>query len=255
MQSPSTRLAGKVAIVTGAAQGIGRTYALGLAAAGAKICACDIADTAETVRLVQAAGGEAIGARVDVTSDSDLDAVVTRTLEAFGRVDVLVNNAALFANLRMRNFTEIDPAEWDRVMAVNVRGCWQAAKAVTPAMARSGGGSIVNIASATAFKGSAFLLHYVTSKGAVLALTKSLAREAAAHNIRVNAVAPGLVLSEQVVEHADWREAATAIVASRALKRDSQPEDLIGAVVFLASEESAFVTGQTLVVDGGSIMH
>jgi NAD(P)-dependent dehydrogenase (short-subunit alcohol dehydrogenase family) len=251
----SSRLAGKVAIVTGAAQGIGRTYALALAAAGAKVCVSDVVDPVETVQQILQQGGEAVGVRADVTDQSTLDAMVALTLSSFGRLDVLVNNAALFANLRMKNFSDIDNAEWDRVMMVNVRGTWQAIKAATDAMEKSGGGSIINVSSATVFKGSPLLAHYVASKGAIVALTRSLARELGPKSIRVNAIAPGLVMSEQVQQHADWKDSGAAIVGQRALKRESVPEDMVGPMLFLASGDSGFMTGQTLVVDGGIVMH
>lgn len=249
------RLAGKVAIVTGAAQGIGRTYALGLAAAGAKVCVSDVIDPADTVRQIIELGGEAVGTRADVTDQASLDAMVELTMSSFGRLDVLVNNAALFANLRMKNFTDIDNAEWDRVMTVNVRGTWQTIKAATPALEKSGGGSVVNISSATVFKGSPMLAHYVASKGAIIAMTRALARELGPKSIRINAIAPGLVMSDQVQDHADWKGTNATVVSQRALKRDSVPADMMGAVLFLATEDSAFMTGQTIVVDGGVVMH
>lgn len=251
----SGRLAGKVAIVTGAAQGIGRAYALALAAAGAKVCVSDVIDTAGTVREITALGGEAIGVHANVTDQSSLDEMVSQTVAAFGRLDILVNNAALFANLRMKSFAEIDNDEWDRVMMVNVRGTWQAIKSAVPAMERSGGGSIVNISSATVFKGSPLLAHYVASKGAIVALTRSLARELGPKSIRVNAIAPGLVMSEQVQDHADWKDSGAAIVGQRALKRESVPQDMVGVLLFLATDDSGFMTGQTMVVDGGIVMH
>ncbi|HWW49893.1 MAG TPA: SDR family oxidoreductase [Xanthobacteraceae bacterium] len=251
----SKRLQGKVAIVTGAAQGIGRTYALALAEAGAKVCVSDIVIPDETVAAVVAAGGEASGIVADVSDQASLDAMVTHCMESFGRLDILVNNAGMFGSLKMQNFSEIAIEEWDRVMAVNVRGVWQAITAAVPAMKRSGGGKIINISSGTAFKGSPHLLHYVTSKGAVIALTRAIARELGGSNICVNAIAPGLVMSRNVQAHPDWQNAAASIVSSRAIKRDSTPEDLIGALLFLASPESDFVTGQTLVIDGGSVMH
>lgn len=251
----SKRLQGKVAIVTGAAQGIGRTYALALAEAGAKVCVSDIVIPDETVAAVVAAGGEASGIVADVSDQASLDAMVTHCMDSFGRLDILVNNAGMFGSLKMQNFSEIAIEEWDRVMAVNVRGVWQAITAAVPAMKRSGGGKIINISSGTAFKGSPHLLHYVTSKGAVIALTRAIARELGGSNICVNAIAPGLVMSRNVQAHPDWQNAAASIVSSRAIKRDSTPEDLIGALLFLASPESDFVTGQTLVIDGGSVMH
>jgi NAD(P)-dependent dehydrogenase (short-subunit alcohol dehydrogenase family) len=161
----------------------------------------------------------------------------------------------LFGQLTMQGFADIPVEEWDRVMAVNVRGTWQTIAAVAPAMKASGGGKVINISSGTVFKGSPHLLHYVTSKAAIIGLTRSVARELAADRICVNAIAPGLVMSESVQSHQGWGEAAASIVASRAIKRDCLPEDLIGAVLFLASDDANFITGQTIVVDGGSVMH
>jgi NAD(P)-dependent dehydrogenase (short-subunit alcohol dehydrogenase family) len=249
------RLAGKVAIVTGAAQGIGRTYALALARAGARVCVSDIVQPTEVLAEIERAGCQAIGVQADVSSRASLDAMVAATRRAFGRLDVLVNNAGLFAGLSMKGFDAIPEQEWDRVMEVNVKGTWLAVAAAAPLMREGGGGKIVNISSATTFKGTPFLLHYVASKGAIVALTRSLARELAPGNICVNAIAPGLVMSQNVQGHPDWQEAAAAIVASRAIKRDSVPDDLIGALLFLTSDDSNFVTGQTLVVDGGVVMH
>ncbi|MDX3894640.1 MAG: 3-oxoacyl-ACP reductase family protein [Pusillimonas sp.] len=249
------RLAGRVAIVTGAAQGIGQAYALALGKEGAKVCVSDVADPSETVQKIVEAGGEAIGSRSDVTDQASVDAMVAATMEAFGRVDILINNAALFTTLKMQEFTDIADAEWDRVMAVNVRGTWQCVKAATRAMEKSGGGSIVNVSSATVFKGSPLLAHYVASKGAIVALTRSLARELGPKGIRINAIAPGLVMSTNVEQHVDWKKNAAAIVSGRSLQRDSVPDDLAGTLLFLASEESGFMTGQTLVVDGGIVMH
>ncbi|MDN8617360.1 SDR family NAD(P)-dependent oxidoreductase [Variovorax ginsengisoli] len=248
-------MANKVVIITGAAQGIGRTYALAMARQGARICVSDIVPPDETLTAVLAEGAEAMGIRCDVTDQASVDAMVAAALGAFGRIDVLVNNAALFASLRMRSFMDLDLQEWDKVMTVNVRGTWQVTKAVVPSMRATGGGSIINIASATVFKGSPLLAHYVASKGAVVAMTRALAREVGDANIRINALAPGLVMSEGVQDHPGWLESSKSIVASRAIKRESQPEDMVGALLFLASDDSEFVTGQTLVVDGGSVMH
>lgn len=255
MTMETGRLAGKVAVVTGAAQGIGQAYALALAKAGAKVSVSDVVEPADTVRKIIDLGGQAVGAVADVTDQASLEAMVAATMRAYGRLDVLVNNAALFASLQMQAFSRIANEEWDRVMAVNVRGTWQCIKAAVPAMEKSGGGSIVNISSATVFKGSPMLAHYVASKGAIVALTRSLARELGPKGIRINAIAPGLVMSANVEQHDDWKKNAAAIVAGRALKRESVPEDLSGTLLFLASDESGFMTGQTLVVDGGIVMH
>jgi NAD(P)-dependent dehydrogenase (short-subunit alcohol dehydrogenase family) len=180
--------------------------------------------------------------------------MVDAALHRFGRIDVLVNNAALFAGLKPQRFDDIPEAEWDRVMAVNVKGMWNCVRSVVPAMRAQGGGRIVNVASAIVAKGTAFLLHYVTSKGAVVAMTRALARELGPENIAVNAIAPGLILSDTVQENPDITAfQVSAIMQARSLRRDAFPEDVEGTVVFLASEESAFMSGQTLVVDGGSV--
>jgi NAD(P)-dependent dehydrogenase (short-subunit alcohol dehydrogenase family) len=255
MTTTSNRLENKVAIVTGAGQGIGRTYALALAAAGAKVCVSDIEVPKQTLAELVEAGGEATAVAADVSDQASLEAMVAHTVSEFGRLDILVNNAGMFSSLKMQGFADIGIEEWDRVMAVNVRGVWQAIVAAVPALRKSGGGKIINISSGTAFKGSPYLLHYVTSKGAVIALTRAIARELGDSNICVNAIAPGLVMSSNVQSHPDWLGAAAAIVSTRAIKRESMPDDLIGALLFLASSDSNFVTGQTLVVDGGSVMH
>jgi NAD(P)-dependent dehydrogenase (short-subunit alcohol dehydrogenase family) len=248
-------LDGKVAVITGAAQGIGRAYALALAQAGARLCVSDMVAPTETVELIKAAGGTAIGLVADITDEASVNSMVKQTMETYGTLDVLVNNAALFGKLRMQPFTEISLDEWDLVMRVNVRGTWQTVKAATAAMKQSGGGSIINVSSATVFKGSPLLAHYVASKGAIVALTRSLSRELGPDNIRINAIAPGLVMTPNVQGHDDWKRAKDAIVATRALKRDSVPEDMTGVILFLASDASAFMTGQTMVVDGGVVMH
>jgi NAD(P)-dependent dehydrogenase (short-subunit alcohol dehydrogenase family) len=250
------RLSGKVAMVTGAAQGIGATYARALAAEGAAIAVNDIADPAATVAAIKAAGGRALGALADVTSADSIRAAVDDAVAAFGRLDILVTNAAMFGNLRLKPFLEIESQEWDRLMAVNVRGVFESVKAAVPHMRRQKYGKIVNIASGTVFKGSPMLLHYVTSKGAVLAMTRAMARELGDDGIRVNCLAPGLIMSESVRANADWVGPVVANnIASRALKREAVPDDLIGAMLFLTTPESDFMTGQTIVVDGGSVMH
>jgi NAD(P)-dependent dehydrogenase (short-subunit alcohol dehydrogenase family) len=250
-----TDLKHKVAIVTGAARGIGAEFAQALAAAGARVGVADVLDGSSVAARIGAAGGEAMVCRADVTSAASVAALVADTLARFGTVDVLVNNAGIFADLAKKPFTEIDDAEWDRVMAVNVRGSFACAKAVAPVMIAKRGGKIVNIASGTVFKGFAGALHYVASKGAVVAMTRCLARELGAHDICVNAIAPGLTMSEAVVDNPEWGGAAgEATVASRALKRAQQPADIVGTLLYLASDASDFVTGQTIVVDGGSVM-
>ena len=248
------RLDRRVAIITGGGRGIGAVYAKALAAEGARITVADIIDTANTVNVVKQAGGEAIGVHCDVTRPEEVRAMVVETIEAFGKVDILVTNAALFADLEFKPFMEIDEAEWDRVMQVNLRGVFTCVKAVVPEMQRNGYGKIVNISSGTVFKGTPMMLHYVSSKGAVVAFTRALAREVGDAGIRVNALAPGLTMSEEVAGKQQWAAIKDANAATRAIKRDETPEDLIGTMLFLCSSDSDFVTGQTLVCDGGSVM-
>lgn len=250
------RMKDKVVIITGAAQGIGATYARALAAEGARIVIADVLEGAPLADELEGMGAEAIALTTDVTDEASAATMATAAMERFGQIDVLVNNAAIYASLKMKGFEDIDLAEWDKVMAVNVRGPFICARAVAPHMKARGQGRIINISSGTPFKGTPGLLHYVTSKGAILALTRALARELGDYGISVNTLAPGLVLSEGVVANAEMRERLTApVIASRAIKRDQMPGDLIGPLLFLACDDSAFMTGETVVVDGGSVMH
>ena len=249
-------LSGKVAIVTGAAQGIGAEYALMLAAHGAAVLVADVLDGGDVVARIRAAGGRAQYQHTDVTDAASVEAMAQAALQSFGRIDILVNNAALFGRLTPKPFEQIDSREWDHLMAVNVRGAFECAKAVLPAMRRQRYGKIVNIASGTAFKGTPMLLHYVTSKGAILSLTRALAREVGVHGIRVNTLAPGLTRSANVIDNPAWQgKVSENNVASRAIQRDALPQDLTGTLLYLVSPASDFVTGQALVVDGGSVMH
>ena len=250
------KVEGRVAIVTGAAQGIGAAYAKALAAEGARVAVADVIETANTVNIINQAGGVAIGLATDITDEAQVAAMVAKTLDSFGQVDVLVNNAALFGELKRQPFMEIELDEWDRVMRVNIRGSFQCAKAVVPAMRQRKYGKIINISSGTVFKGTPALLHYVTSKGAIIAFTRALAREVGYDGICVNAIAPGLTMSEAVAGADQWAGSPRELnVASRAIKREEEPEDVTGTLIYLASADSDFVTGQTLVVDGGSAMH
>jgi NAD(P)-dependent dehydrogenase (short-subunit alcohol dehydrogenase family) len=250
------RLKGRVAIVTGAAQGIGETYALALAQAGASVVCADVLDTAPVAARIEAAGGAALALKTDVTSAASVQAMVDATLKRFGRIDVLVNNAAIFGSIKLKPFEQIESDEWDKLMAVNVRGSFECAKAVAPVMRKQRYGKIINVASGTVFKGTPMFLHYVTSKGAVVAMARCLARELGNDNICVNTLAPGLTLSANVVSNSDWHSGiAAANVQTRSIKREQTPDDLTGTLVYLASGESDFVTGQVIVVDGGSVTH
>jgi NAD(P)-dependent dehydrogenase (short-subunit alcohol dehydrogenase family) len=247
------RLENKVAVITGGAAGIGFAYAKRFVAEGARVVVADVADPLAAAEKLGGAD-RTLGVRTDVSDAASVGAMVEATLGRFGRIDVLVNNAAVFASLKPQRFDEIPEEEWDRVMAVNVKGMWHCVRAVVPAMRRQGGGRIVNVASAIVAKGTAFLLHYVTSKGAVVAMTRALARELGPEGIAVNAVAPGLILSDTVLGNPDITAfQVSAIMQMRSLRRDAFPEDVEGTVVFLASDDSSFMSGQTLVVDGGSV--
>lgn len=251
-----SRLEGDVAIVTGAARGIGVAYAKALAAEGAKVVVADILDTSAAVSAVEAIGGTAIGISCDVTDNAAVEGMVADTISEFGKIDALVNNAALFANISHKKFEEIPDDEWMSVMQVNIAGVWRVSKAVVPHMRERQYGKIVNVASTTALKGTPMMLHYVSSKGAVLGMTKAMAREVGEDNICVNAIAPGLVVSDGLVQGGNWSdEWFDNNTSSRAFKRRAMPEDMVGTIVFLSSREANFVTGQTMVVDGGSVPH
>ena len=247
------RLKDRVAIVTGAAQGIGRVYALRLASEGAKVVVTDVLDAQPAAKEIAAQGGEALALRTDVTDPRSVDDMAEKTVGRFGRIDILVNNAALFGDISRKPFQEIPIDEWDRVMAVNVKGLFLCSRAVLPQMKKQGKGRIINISSGTVLQGTPMLLHYVTSKGAVVAFTRALAREVGEFGITVNSIAPGHTLSETVKRRGP--NVDERAVASRIIKRSQVPEDLSGTVVFLASDDSEFITGQMIVVDGGSALH
>ncbi len=248
------RLDKRVAIVTGAAQGIGAAYAKAMAAEGASVIVADRDDGKKVVDQITASGGKALNVVTDVSDETSCAAMTEQTLDAFGRIDILANNAAIFGHLETKPFEEIDVDEWDSLMAVNVRGVFIAIKAVIGQMRKQQYGKIINIASGTLFKGTPMLLHYVTSKGAVLAMTRCISREVGDDNICVNTLAPGLVMSENVLAGAAFSDTGVdANTETRALKRRQLPEDLIGAMIYLASSDSDFMTGQCMVVDGGSV--
>ena len=250
------RLEGRVALITGAAQGIGAAFAKGLAAEGAKVAISDLDSGQTVVDIIKQAGGEAIDAPCDVSDETSAQKAVQQTVEAFGRLDILVNNAAIFTMVDRKNFDKISVSEWDRVSAVNIKGVWLMCKAAVPEMRKNKYGKIISISSGRAFKGSTHFLHYDASKAAVVGITRSLARELGDDNICVNAIAPGGTASENVLKrNTDLGSSMESTVATRALKRIETPEDLVGACLFLASSDSDFITGQSLVVDGGSAMH
>jgi NAD(P)-dependent dehydrogenase (short-subunit alcohol dehydrogenase family) len=245
-------LEGKVAIVTGAAQGIGRAIAEGLAAEGARIVVADLRGAEEAA----AAFPDGVGLTVDVADEAATQRMAADTLERCGQIDILVNNAGLYASLAMRPFDQIPLEEWRRVMDVNVASMFLTCKAVVPHMRERGGGRIVNISSGTPFRGVPFLLHYVTGKGAIVAFTRALAKELGNDEILVNCVAPGFTLSQGVEEHPEVVQALRDVsVSARTLKRDQVPEDVVGAVAFLCGPGSTFITGQTMVIDGGQYFH
>lgn len=240
------RLDGKACIVTGGAVSLGLAFTRALLAEGAQVLAVDIADGAEA----SAAGAETLQA--DITTDAAR--IAAHALDRFGRIDALVNNAAVFSALPLARYDAIPDDLWDRVMQVNVTGTYKMIRAVAPKMEAQGSGKIVNITSGTVYKGMPGMLHYIASKGAVQAMTRALSRELGAAGICVNNLAPGLTLSDSILANPDHVEAARAkVIASRAIQRDGHPQDLLGALVFLCSGESDFITGQTIAVDGGSI--
>jgi NAD(P)-dependent dehydrogenase (short-subunit alcohol dehydrogenase family) len=238
-----TQLDGKVAVVTGGAQGIGRAIADGLEREGATVVIADL-DPPEG------------GIRADVSSESDVEAMVRETVSRHGGLDILVNNAGLYASLAMRPFDQIPLEEWRQVMDVNVASMFLTCRAVVPVMRDRGGGKIVNISSGTPFRGVPFLLHYVTSKGAIVAFTRALAKELGKDSIHVNCVAPGFTMTDGVMANPEVVEKLRDVsVAARTIQRDQVPEDVVGAVVFFCSPGADFVTGQTMVIDGGQYFH
>lgn len=248
------QLQDKVAIVTGAARGLGRAYAQAMASEGASILACDINPCDETVAAIVDAGGRARGIVTDIGSMASCTAMAQEAVSAFGAIDVLVNNAALYGGLKGARFELLDEAQWDAVMNINVKGLWQCCKAVVDPMRAAGGGSIINISSLAAVYGLPYGLDYVASKAAVIGMTRGMARELGKDSIRVNAVAPSAVMTEGTEEFFGEKleKAKQVIAAGQLIQRNLQTADLTGTIIYLASDNSAFVTGQTHMVDGGS---
>jgi NAD(P)-dependent dehydrogenase (short-subunit alcohol dehydrogenase family) len=240
-------------IITGAATGIGQAFAVQCASQGANVVVADMNAADETVAAVEAAGGKALAVKVDVADQGSVDAMAAAAMARFGRIDGLINNAAYFREVKLTPFEEIDPVIWDRIFQVNVKGVWNCCKAVMPAMRAQNSGAIVNIASVVAVAGQPGYLHYVASKGAVLSMTKGLAKECGASNVRVNVIAPGFVLTDATKNRpVEWQQ---SFLKARAIAREQRPDDLVGTAVYLLSDLSAFVSGQTIVVDGGHIMY
>jgi len=242
----------RVAIVTGAAKGLGRTYALALAEDGWTVVAADVLDAGPVVDEITAAGSSAHAIEVDVSDEHAAERLAAQTLDRFGRIDVLVNNAAIFTSIRKKPFDELTVEEWDRMFAVNVRGTWLCAKAVTPAMKDARAGRIVNVTSTTVPSGVPLFLHYVASKAAIVGLTRALARELGEWGICVNAIAPDYVPHD--AEYAAQQpEMAATLARQRCFQRDMTPDDLVGTLRYLVDPGSAFVTGQVLYVNGGRL--
>jgi len=250
------RLAKKVAIVTGGAQGLGKNFAMRLSEEGAKVIIADILSTGEIQKAIEEKGGEALGLHTDVSDEESTKKMVLKTMDQFGRIDILINNAAIFGDIVKKPFHEISVLEWDDVMRINLKGIFLCCKEVYPHMKSQGKGKIINVSSTTFYEGVPYFLHYVTSKGGVVGFTRALAREVGDDGICVNAIAPGLTLSDAVMENPlNSSEYLKLAASGRCFKRDQQPEDLLGTIVLLASDESDFITGQTIAVDGGSVLH
>ena len=252
-------LENRVAVITGAAQGIGAAFALGYAKEGAKLVVADIVDGSNTIDVIARAGGEAIFVKTDVTRQDQCDATVKAAADRFGSIDILVNNAAMYANIVKKPFSDIATEEWNRVMEVNTTGPFHCIKAAVPYM-QAKGGKIINVASSVVFEGAAGMPHYVASKGAVMAFTRCMARELGVLNINVNSLAPGYTQSEASKKIQKSREDGgpdpeQIMTQRRCLKRSEDPEDLVGTAIFLASDLSNFITGQLILCDGGSSFH
>ncbi|HEY1505319.1 MAG TPA: SDR family oxidoreductase [Stellaceae bacterium] len=248
------RLDGKVAIVTGAALGIGPYYARGLAAEGAKVAIIDLEPADKVVGEIKAAGGAAMSMTGDVSDKATVDKFTAAVEKAYGGIHILINNASL-ARMGRLSVTELSAEEWDRYFAVNVRGMFLCVQAVVPIMKRQNYGKIVNVTSGTVWSGPPQMLHYVSTKGAILGMTRALATELGKDGIRVNAIAPGLTSTEYIGGRNDYVDYRQAMANTRAIKREEMPEDLVGTCLFFSSPESDFVTGQCLVVDGGALKH
>jgi 3-oxoacyl-[acyl-carrier protein] reductase len=252
------KLKDKVAIVTGGAGGLGKVFALRLYEEGCKVVMADLKETEDLCQAMDKRGAEALALRTDVANEESTKEMAQKTVERFGRIDILLNNAALTTStgITRKPFYEISALEWDQVMAVNQKGVFFCCKAVYPQMKKQGKGKIINVASGTFFNGLPYYIHYVTSKGGIIGFTRALAREVGDDGICVNAISPGYTLTDALRKRSQYtKEFEKTMVDKRCFKREASPEDLTGTVVFLASDDSDFITGQTIVVDGGSNLH
>jgi 3-oxoacyl-[acyl-carrier protein] reductase len=245
----------RVVIITGAARGLGQEYARQFARRGARVAVNDLRDCGETMKIIEKEGAQGISTKTDVTSADSTREMAEAVMQEFGRIDVLVNNAALYGSLTFAPFERLDEQEWDATMNVNVKGIWQCCKAVLPAMRNQESGSIINISSLAATYGMPNGLHYTASKAAVIGATRGLARELGRHNIRVNAVAPNVVNTDATAEvFGDKRDKILDVtLAQQAIRKPLETEDIVGTVLFLASDHSKLTTGQTIMVDGGTV--
>ncbi len=250
-------LSDKTVIITGAAGGLGQAFAMRAAREGAGVVAADIADCAETIAMIRDAGGRGLGVRVDITNVDSVRAMCQKAHAEWGGIDGMINNAAIYASLQMMPFDQIAEADWDRVFSTNVKGVWLCCKEVYPYMKERGGGSIVNISSASMLEGNPYFAHYVASKGAVWALTRSIARNVGQDNIRVNSITPGYTMTTASRglsgDAASFQKNYDDNIAARAIGRAMEAQDVVGTALFLLGEDSAFITGQNINVDGGAV--
>ena len=246
----------KVVVITGAARGLGQEYARQFARRGARVVVSDLRDCSETLGIIENEGADGLAVKTDVTDAKSAAKMAEAAVDKFGCIDVLINNAALYGSLTFAPFDQLDEAEWDATMNVNVKGIWQCCKAVYPAMKKRGSGSIVNISSLAATYGMPNGLHYTASKAAVIGATRGLARELGRFNIRVNAVAPNVVNTDATGEiFKDKKDKIVDVTtAQQAIRRPLETEDIVGSVLFLGSDLSKLTTGQTLMVDGGTVL-
>tara|TARA_B100001123_G_scaffold300406_1_gene335175 strand:- start:1503 stop:2255 length:753 start_codon:yes stop_codon:yes gene_type:complete len=246
----------KVVIITGAARGLGQKYSFEFAKAGAKVVFADINSCNDTEEKIKKITNDFLNLSIDVTDFSSCQSLAEKTKEKFGRIDVLVNNAALYGTLKSSRFEDIDSDQWDRAMNVNVKGVWNCCKAVVPVMRGQKNGSIINIASLAALYGMPYAADYSASKAAVLGLTRVIAREVGKDGIRVNSVAPSMVKTESATEFlGEKSERGFEVIAKgQILQKTLEVDDIYGTILYLASDQSEFVTGQTIMVDGGSVL-